>query len=111
MVALGCGLIAAFSFLSIPLLQSEPAILAVFALMGAASFALYTCALTLLGERYRGGLLVAGSAVLSMAYAVGSALGSSATGFAMDILGPPAAPLGAGLVLLIFAVLFAFGRR
>ena len=110
-VALGCGLIAAFSFLSIPLLQSEPAILAVFALMGAASFALYTCALTLLGERYRGGLLVAGSAVLSMAYAVGSALGSSATGFAMDILGPPAAPLGAGLVLLIFAVLFAFGRR
>ena len=110
-VAVGCGLIAAFSFLSIPLLQSEPAILAVFALMGAASFALYTCALTLLGERYTGGLLVAGSAVLSLAYAVGSTLGASATGFAMDALGPAAAPLGAGLALLAFAVLFAFGRR
>ncbi len=110
-VVVGCGLIAAFSFLSIPLLQSEPAILAVFALMGAASFALYTCALTLLGEQYRGGLLVAGSAVLSMAYAVGSTLGASATGVAMDVLGPAAAPVGAGLALLAFAVLFACGRR
>ena len=110
-VAVGCGLVAAFSFLSIPLLQSEPAILAVFALMGAASFALYTCALTLLGERYTGGLLVAGSAVLSLAYAVGSTLGASATGFAMDVLAPAAAPVGAGLVLLAFAVFFAFGRR
>ena len=100
LVAIVAGTIAALSFLAIPLLQSEIAILGLFALMGAASFALYTCALTLLGERYTGGLLVAGSAVFALAYALGSAAGSSATGLAMDLFTPAAAPISAGLVLL-----------
>ncbi len=87
-VATACAFVAAFSFLVIPYLQSQFAILVVFAIMGAASVALYTCALTLLGERYTGGLLLTGSAVISLAYAIGSAAGSTATGFAMDIFGP-----------------------
>jgi MFS family permease len=111
LVAIGCGVLAAFAFLSIPFLQSQTAILIVFAVMGAASFALYTCALTLLGESYTGGLLVAGSAAFSLAYAIGSATGSTTTGFAMDLLSPAAGPISAGLVLLVFAGCFLFGRR
>ncbi|HSS66491.1 MAG TPA: MFS transporter [Gammaproteobacteria bacterium] len=103
-VGIASGYIAASSFMLIALLQSEPAILVVFALMGTASFALYTCALTLLGERYTGGLLVAGSAVFALAYALGSAGGSTITGFAMDFFSPSAAPISAGLVLLAFTV-------
>jgi len=110
-VAVASGLVAALSFMAIPLLEAEIAILAVFALMGAASFALYTCALTLLGERYTGGLLVAGSAVFALAYAIGSAVGSTTTGFAMDLFAPAAAPLSAGLVLLAFVALVAWRRR
>ncbi|MEM7223700.1 MAG: MFS transporter [Pseudomonadota bacterium] len=110
-VATACAFLAAVSFLVIPYLQSQVAILSVFAVMGAASFALYTCALTLLGERYTGGLLVAGSAVFALAYAIGSASGSTATGLAMDFFGPPAAPLSAGLVLLLFAILVTVIRR
>ena len=111
LVATACAFVAAFSFLAIPYLDSQAAILAVFALMGAASFALYTCALTLLGERYTGGLLVAGSAVFALAYAIGSAGGSTATGFAMDLFGAAAAPTSAGLVLLLFALVVALARR
>ena len=110
-VAIGSSLLAAASFMVIPLLRSEIYILSVFALMGAASFSLYTCALTLLGERYTGGLLVAGSAVFALAYAIGSAAGSTVTGFAMDLLGPVATPISAGLVLLAFTALFGLSRR
>lgn len=110
-VAVACGFVAALSFIAIPFLHAEIAILAVFALMGAASFALYTGALTQLGERYTGGLLVAGSAVFSLAYAVGSAAGSTTTGFAMDLFAPAAGPISAGLVLLAFVAFMVLGRR
>lgn len=110
-VGIASGFIAALSFIAIAWLESEIAILVVFALMGAASFALYTCALTLLGERYTGGLLVAGSAVFALAYAIGSAGGSTITGFAMDLFGAGAAPVTAGLVLLGFALVVALRGR
>jgi hypothetical protein len=50
-------------------LRETPAILADFALIGAARFSLYTCALTMLGEQYRGGMLVAGGVALALSYA------------------------------------------
>ena len=111
LVVTGCGAIAAVTFLAVPMLQSQTAILVVFAIMGAASFGLYTCALTLLGEFYRGALLVAGSAVFSLAYALGSAGGSTATGLAMDVVSPGAGPVLAGLALLAFTIAFLFNRR
>ncbi|SNB79516.1 Predicted arabinose efflux permease, MFS family [Arboricoccus pini] len=99
-VAIGASLLTALSFLCVPLLESAAGILADFALLGVGSFALYTSALTLLGERYSGGLLVAGSAAFSIAYASGSGAGSAAIGLAMDTLGLAAGPACTGLILL-----------
>ncbi|MBP1859669.1 MFS transporter [Rhizobium herbae] len=110
-VAIAMAGIGAIAFLVIPFLTSPIAILADFALLGAASFSLYTCALTMLGEQYRGGMLVAGSAAFSLAYAVGSGLGSGATGSIMDLLGPSAAPIGVGLALVVFTAVFASARK
>jgi uncharacterized membrane protein YfcA len=73
-----------------------------FGIMGAASFSLYTCALTILGERYAGDTLVAGSAAFALAYAVGSAAGSSSVGAMMDVYSPSAGPIAAGSVVLAF---------
>jgi hypothetical protein len=70
--------------------------------MGAASSALFTCALTMLGDRFTGGALVSGSAAFTLAYAIGSAVGSSVTGSAMDLIGPAAGPIAAGGVVLAF---------
>lgn len=105
-IAVGACALAALSFLAIPFLRSEAALLVDFALLGAGSLALYTSALTLLGESYRGGLLVAGSATFSLAYAVGSAVGSSSTGLAMNLVSPSAGPLCVGLLLVLFLFLF-----
>ena len=104
-VAIATAAIGAASFLVIPFLTSPAAILIDFALLGASSFSLYTCALTMLGEQYRGSMLVAGSAAFALAYAVGSGLGSGATGSIMDLFGPSAAPIGVGLVMLGFTAM------
>ncbi|WP_438749609.1 MFS transporter [Pararhizobium sp. O133] len=109
-VATVTAAIAAIAFLAIPFLTSQVTILIDFALLGAASFSLYTCALTMLGEQYRGGMLVAGSAAFTLAYAVGSGAGSGATGAVMDLLGPSAAPIGVGLALVVFTAVFASAK-
>ncbi|RAI31425.1 hypothetical protein CH341_32685, partial [Rhodoplanes roseus] len=61
--------------------------------------------LTLLGAHYTGGLLVAGSAVFGLSYAIGSAGGSTATASAMDIFSSAGAPITAGLVLFVLVAL------
>jgi MFS family permease len=105
-VAVCSGCLAGLSFIAIPFLQSQAAILIAFGIMGAASFSLYTCALTILGERYAGDTLVAGSAAFALAYAVGSAAGSTTVGAAMDIYSPAAGPIAAGSVVLAFTAWF-----
>jgi len=102
-VVVGCGLLGATAFLSIPFLHYEAAILITFAVIGVATFALSTCALTILGERFEGGMLVAGTASFSLAYSAGSFMGSTGTGIAMDLISPAAVPVSVGLFLLTFA--------
>lgn len=108
LIAVGSALACGASFLLLPFLSSEYALLATVSLLGAASFSLYTCALTLLGDQFRGGLLVSGAAAYGLAYAIGSAAGSGATGLVMD-LSLSAGPLSVGAIMLIFAGVFAFG--
>lgn len=112
LIAVGSALACGASFLLLPFLSSEYALLATVSLLGAASFSLYTCALTLLGDQFRGGLLVSGAAAYGLAYAIGSAAGSGATGLIMD-LSLSAGPLSVGAIMLIFAVVFlvGLGRR
>ncbi|PCI04677.1 MAG: MFS transporter [Hyphomicrobiales bacterium] len=109
LVAISAGLIAGLAFLVIPWLAAPPMILMAFGLVGAGCLALYTCALTMLGDQFSGGALVSGSAAIALSYAVGSAGGSSITGAVMDIFGPFAAPVAAGIVLICFTV--ALGRE
>jgi MFS family permease len=109
-VAFGCGLLGAVAFLLIPFLQSEAAILVTFAVIGVATFALSTCALTILGHRFEGGMLVAGTASFSLAYSIGSIMGSTGTGFVMDFISPAAVPISVSLGLFAFTVLITFRR-
>lgn len=110
-VALATVIVAAASYLVLPLVTSEIAILALLAVMGTAIFSLYTCALTMLGERYSGSMLVAGSAAFALVYAAGSATGSGLTGAIMEAGGPQAGPLSVGLGLTAFTALLVLTRR
>lgn len=109
-VACGCAFIGALGFFLIPFLQSEGAILIVYAIIGAVTFALSTCALSILGDRFGSGMLLAGAASFSLAYSAGSATGSITTGLLMDRLSPAAAPISVGLILLGYAILLIFKR-
>lgn len=108
-IAVGSAVACGAAFLLLPFLTSEIALLVTVSALGAASFSLYTCALTLLGDRFRGGLLVSGAAAYGLAYAIGSAVGSGATGLVMDGLFLDAGPISTGIAMLVFAVIFAFG--
>ncbi|MGQ3211539.1 MAG: MFS transporter [Shinella sp.] len=110
-VALAAVGVAAASYLILPSMTSEIAILGIFALMGTAVFSLYTCALTMLGERYTGSMLVAGSAAFALVYAAGSATGSGLTGAIMEAGGPMAGPISVGLGLAAFTALLIFVQR
>lgn len=107
-VALCAALMAGGGFLCLPFLQSTTAVFIALAMIGTASFGLYTAALTLLGEKYSGGMLVAGSAAYALAYSVGSAIGTVAFGAAMQIASAPAGPLTIGALVLVFAATFGF---
>jgi len=105
-VSLGAALVTAAAFLCLPFLQSQAAIFVALAVIGTASFGLYTAALTLLGSRYSGGMLVAGSAAFALAYSVGSATGTVAFGAAMQMISAQAGPITIGIVVLVFALTF-----
>lgn len=110
-VALAAVSVAAAGYFILPAVRSEIAILTVFAVMGAAAFSLYTCALTMLGERYGGSMLVAGSAAFALAYSFGSGAGSGLTGAIMDAGGPTAGPISVGIGLAAFTAALVFARR
>lgn len=105
-IAVCASLTAAIAFLVLPLMTSQVGLLLTISILGAASFSLYTAALTLLGERFRGSLLVSGSAVFALAYAIGSAAGSGSTGVTMDLVSVDAGPISVGLVMLVLTALF-----
>jgi MFS family permease len=109
-VALCAALVAAAGFLCLPLLTSKVAIFLDLALIGTASFGLYTAALTLLGAKYSGGMLVAGSAAFALAYAVGSATGTVSFGAALEY-SSAAGPISVGIAILMFAAAFGFSSR
>lgn len=84
-VVVSCLLLTSLSFVVLPLAPSTGLILwPVAALVGAAYFGIYTSAIALLGQTYKGSLLVAGSAAFSLAFALGGAVGPVATGAALE---------------------------
>ncbi|NTI26539.1 MFS transporter (plasmid) [Rhizobium rhizogenes] len=110
-IAVAASVLASASFLMIPFIESGAAFLVAFAILGAASFALYTCALTLLGERYAGDKLMTGSAAFSLAYAAGSGSGSTVVGAVMSEYSLAAGPITIGVALAIFALAYAASER
>ena len=69
-------------------------------LLGGCLGGVYATALTLLGERFSGGMLVAGSTVFSMAFTLAGTLGMIGSGVAMEAIGHETVPVS-------FAICFA----
>ena len=104
-VIAGCALAAAAGCALLPLtLTTEALLWPLLIALGGASFALYTGALTVLGEHFRGALLVAGSASFALAYGVGGTLGPLAGGTVLEAFGTHAMPVLFAVVFLALAL-------
>lgn len=72
-------------------------------IFGGLSFAPYTIALAILGQRYQGRRLAAGSALFAVMWGLGGTVGPMAFGVAMTHFGPSALPYGLALLFLLTA--------
>ncbi len=107
-VIAACGLLSAAGCALLPWSLALPgALWPLLLLLGGTSFALYTGALTVLGEHFRGSLLMAGSACFALAYGIGGTLGPLAGGGVLQAFGADAMPELFALVFLVLALLVA----
>ncbi len=109
LVISACTFVTALCCLALPAtLETTWLLGALLLVLGGLAVGLYTGALTLLGEGYRGDSLVAGTTCLAVVYGLGSALGPLASGAALDRLGPDAVP---ALLAALFLATTIYGLR
>ncbi len=99
---LGCGVAAMLIGLALPWLIGQPALLwPALMLLGAVAGGVYTLALVLIGQRFRGRDLVTANAAAGMLWGVGSLLGPLLSGSLMD-LGSQGVPVALALAAGLF---------
>jgi MFS family permease len=74
--------------LSLPFVVLTPLLWPVALLLGTSAYAVYIIAMTVMGDRFQGSDLVAGSAAFAAMWGVGGIIGPPLAGFALDLLGP-----------------------
>ena len=98
--------------MSLPFVVTTPWLWPVALLLGTCAYAVYIIAMTVMGDRFQGSDLVAGSAAFGAMWGVGGIIGPPLAGFALDLLGPSgiAITLTAIYVGLIAGLLLARGE-
>lgn len=101
---LACGIVTLGLGLALPSLIGQRDVLwPALVLLGAAAGGIYTLALVLIGQRFRGPELVTANACVGMLWGVGSLLGPLLSGALMN-LGPQGLPLALCLAASLFVV-------
>lgn len=110
-VMIGCALLTAAGGLVLPMVITVPILLwPLLFFWGAAAFGIYTVALTELGDRFSGSMLLAGNAAFAMVWGLGGILGTPVAGGAMDLVGPHGLPTSLGLLFFSLAAFLSFRR-
>ena len=101
---LACGLVALSIGLALPwLIEQRELLWPALTILGAAAGGIYTLALVLIGQHFRGPDLVTANACVGMLWGVGSLLGPLLSGALMGI-GPQGLPLALCLAASLFVV-------
>ncbi|HYM98497.1 MAG TPA: MFS transporter, partial [Aestuariivirgaceae bacterium] len=103
-----CFGLATVSILLLPFAIDSWSIWPLLMTVGAGGFGIYTVALALLGDRFKGTDLVAGTAAFASVWGLGSLIGAVVCGWAMDGFGPDALPY---TLALVFAVYLGLNAR
>jgi MFS family permease len=102
------GAMALAMALALPLAVNSIALWPVAFMLGTAAYAIYTAALAILGDEFKGAELIAGSAAFAATWGVGGIASPPVVGAAIDAFGIQALPvfliaLYSGFLLLLFA--------
>ena len=107
LVHLVCGVIAMLIGLALPwLIQVQWLLWPALVLLGAVAGGVYTLALVLIGQQFKGQDLVTANASVGLLWGVGSLVGPLVSGAAMDV-----APHGLPMALAVMAALFVCFAR
>jgi MFS family permease len=109
-VMAGCFLVCAGLLLCVRPLMDSVWIWPMLTVIGAAGFGIYSVGLAMLGDRFTGSDLVAGTAAFSSMWGLGALLGSVICGTAMNVAGPEGLPLSLVAVLVTYAGISGFLR-
>lgn len=111
LVLIGCGVASLLGALALPALAgSTVAYFSLLFVWGGLAAGLYTISLVIVGQRFKGGDLVAANAALVMLYGLGSVIGPALGGAAMRAAGLDGLPLGMALATAVFLAV-AVSRR
>lgn len=105
-VILGCGILGLAGALLLPLVVSSPLILwPMLVIWGGAVVGTYTIALVIMGQEFKGPDLVTANAAAGVLWGVGSLLGPSSAGLAMEIYEPHGMPAIFAFICILFILL------
>ncbi|MDP9137846.1 MAG: MFS transporter [Pseudomonadota bacterium] len=105
-----CFLSLTVLVLLLPAAIGSAAVWPLVTVVGAAGFGIYTVGLAMLGDRFRGTDLVAGTAAFSMVWGAGALVGTAGSGWAMDLFGPDGLPYFLAAAFAAFIGIVAVGR-
>lgn len=111
LVLAGCAFAAVAGLALLGPALGTPLLWPLLFLLGGAFFGVYTLALTRLGERFSGGLLLVGNACFGLAWGFGGMLGPAATGAVMDLAGTASFPWVPALAFLLLGFAALGDRR
>lgn len=107
-VLVGCAAMTVAGSLILPfVIKTTILLFPLLFLWGAAAFGGYTVALAELGDRFSGGMLLAGNAAFGMMWGVGGLVGTPTAGVAMDLFGPNGLPVSLGILYFFLAAIAA----
>ena len=101
-VMAGLGVVTLVLLLVLPLVAGTWVQWPVLFMVGATGYGIYTCALAILGDRYTGHQLIAGSSSFATMWGSGALAGSLIAGSAMQAIGPHGLPLSLAVCFGIF---------
>ncbi len=111
-VLLLCALVVLAGSLLLPLaIRGGPWLWVLLFVWGGFGFGIYTVAMTILGERFRGGELVTANAAFSVLWALAQLVGPPLSGWAMDLWDPEGLPAVFALAALAFVALWLLRAR
>lgn len=110
-VMLVCAMLTTVATLALPFVMGRWLMWPVLVVVGTCGFGIYTTAIAILGERYKGAALVAGASAFATMWGLGGMIGPTLAGWSIQLFGPDGFPYMLAIVFAVFSSLMIWRDR